>query len=159
MCTFEHCNTSLFLSLLWETQIRHFSMQSSISVLPGEVINYVFNKMFVQKPLYRLPPISNELCFRAGGKALITTRNWINIHWCSYTEWIPINPKQLIQFRNTQKRYLIQHKEMTGFVTYRVTEEPYARMHSLTHSPHLKWEIRLSSNPVQHYGGLPFYVK
>lgn len=48
---------------------------------------------------------------------------------------------------------------MTGFVTYRVTEEPYARMHSLTHRPHLKWEIRLSSNPVQHYGGLPFYVK
>lgn len=94
------------------------------------------NKLCIQqnvctKAHHRLPPISNELCFRAGGKALITTRNWINIHWCSYTEWIPINPRQLIQFRNTQKRYLIQHKDMTEVCNSK-TIRTHARMHSHT---------------------------
>lgn len=116
------------------------------------------NKLCIQqnvctKAHHRLPPISYELCFRAGGKALITTRNWINIHWCSYTEWIPINPRQLIQFRNTQKCYLIQHKEMTEVCNISCNRRT-ARTHALTHRPHLKWEIRLSSNPVQHYGGI-----
>lgn len=67
VCTFVRGDTSPFLWLLWETQIRRFSMRSSISVLPGEVINYAFNKMFVQKPITdSLPSQTSSVSEREG---------------------------------------------------------------------------------------------